>query len=303
MEPTGVGTNTKYRIIRNHFIGQVSLTGNGNLHERSIFADTTMVGSIEGLDIKRLTLASCIVDDQYPGALGESCISFQERMQEVLICDSICYRAGDTNPISTIKVGYHAVAENHNIVVDGNLITNANNVGDGGCVSMLDVNNLAISSNMMFIAVNVANKGTMILVEGTTEPIVDATVSGNMGQPTSQAAKQGVVFGGGNTNIVDNVFRSVTDGVNIAIGVRTEQYMVSRNALVSSATGIKGNPDYIPVDGSGNVGPTIYQVIVDPEAVIPAVVGALALRTVGGAAATTLYVKTSGSGTAGWTAK
>lgn len=306
MEPTGSGTNTRYRIVRNHFIGQVSLTGNGNEeHEQSIFADTTMVGSIEGLDIKRLILSGCIVDDQVVGTLGEGCIAFQERIQDVSICDNLCYRSGDANPISIISIAYHAVAENYNTLCDGNMAINACDVNDGGCVSMLDANNVLISNNLCSLAVNVTNKGTYIKVEGTTEAIVDASICGNMAIATDQLVKQGIVFGGGNTNIVDNVIRSVTDGVNIAGGapVRTEQYMVARNALVSTVTGIKGNPDYVPVDGSGAVGPTIFQVIVDPEAVIPAVIGALALRTVGGAAATTLYVKTSGSSTAGWTAK
>lgn len=60
---------------------------------------------------------------------------------------------------------------------------------------------------------------------------------------------------------------------------------------------------YICIGGNG--GPKaigIYQVIGSPEGVVTAPRGALALRIDGGAS-TTLYVKTSGTGNTGWTAK
>ena len=52
----------------------------------------------------------------------------------------------------------------------------------------------------------------------------------------------------------------------------------------------------------GSAGPTFTAGVGTPEAVVTAIVGSLFLRT-DGAAVTTLYVKTTGAGNTGWTAK
>ncbi len=74
-----------------------------------------------------------------------------------------------------------------------------------------------------------------------------------------------------------------------------ELLQVLRGQRVSAAA-----IDFASVTGAA--GPTISFGTGTPEAAVTAPMGSLFLRTDGGAA-TTLYVKTSGAGNTGWTAK
>ena len=61
---------------------------------------------------------------------------------------------------------------------------------------------------------------------------------------------------------------------------------------------------YIAVESGSLKEPTIIDLRVAPESVVPAAIGSIGLRSSGGGAGTTFYVKEAGNGlSTGWTAK
>lgn len=84
------------------------------------------------------------------------------------------------------------------------------------------------------------------------------------------------------------------DDVDAAVSVAlTDKVLVSQSGTnrAASVTQIAAALPTLPLSGSGS-----------PEGAVVAAVGTLYLNTAGGAS-TTLYVKTSGTGNTGWTAK
>jgi hypothetical protein len=92
-----------------------------------------------------------------------------------------------------------------------------------------------------------------------------------------------------------NCFRVEADFASVISGGSTSMQFSSSNATART-------PLRLAVSANNAGDPTIQDCTGTPEGQITAPVGSLALRRDGGAS-TTLYVKTSGSGNTGWTAK
>ncbi len=303
-EPTGRGSNGRMRITGNHFVGQVSLSGNGagEEHSKSVYSNNTLIGALDALDIELMVISGNIVDNQ--AATTEGCLTLFERINRSVISGNILYRANATTAMSPLTLDYHATGANYGLLIDGNLVSNESNNNDGGCVSLKDVSRSTVSNNMGHLAVNTTLKGSMYLSEGTTELIADIHFSGNMGVGTNLTVKQGFVWGGGNHIASDNLITGVNNGINMASGLRTESYMATRNLMSVAGNAIAAIESYILIEGSGTYGPSTYQITVAPNGVVPGVVGSVCLRSSGGGAGTSRYVKESGGfTTSGWVGK
>jgi hypothetical protein len=303
-----LGSTVQHRVTRNHFVGKVTLSGNGagQEHQRSIFSNNTVVGTLSGGDVEQLVVAKNIVDASVVGAFGVGTIEFIERVHDVVIADNICYHSGDTNTVLVVSVEHHTVGENRNVIIGGSMIVNDNNVTDGGTLSLRAVSGATVHGNMLMNKVNTASKGWTVRVEATTEAVMDNVVTENLGIGTNQTLIHGISGGNGNFTASDNLMRNINNGITFG-GTVLEQYSACRNVLVSSITAVRlsgGVPTYIAVESGTLKGPTIFDLRVAPELVVPAAIGSIGLRSSGGGAGTTFYVKESGNGlSTGWTAK
>lgn len=93
-----------------------------------------------------------------------------------------------------------------------------------------------------------------------------------------------------------------------ALDAREQQIVIAQllcdisGSLVGPTGGVFTNKVILGGDVDLGEGPTVGFCAGSPEAAVTATPGSIRLRTDGGAS-TTLYVKTSGTGNTGWTAK
>ncbi len=308
-EPTGVGSDSQHRFTRNHFIGDVALTGNGaapNAHIRSVFSNNTVYGNVASLDISYFVVSQNIVDNESVGALGMPAFEASDRAKSAVIADNYFHRQGDTLTPGCLSVTYHSVGDNESLVIEGNIAINDNNTANGSAINVQNAKKVTISNNLCQLKVNVASAGNIIRVEGTTQAEEDTVCVGNLCVGTGSAVKYGIIMGGGNTLARGNVTRNVTNGLGLT-GTQTGAYMATGNILDGASNSISlvgGVPVYAFIGGADATTPAVYTCIASPETNIVAAIGSIALRTFGGGAATTLYVKQTGAGLAtGWVGK
>ena len=265
-----------------------------------------MVGTISGGNVEQLVVAKNIVDALVVGAFGAGAIGFFERVHDVATADNIWYRSGDANTVLVVSVDTHSVGEDPNVIIDGNIIVNDNNVADGAIISLRPVSGTTVHGNMLMNKVSTVDNGFTVRIEATTESVIDNIVTENLGIGTNQALIHGISGGNGNFASSDNPMCNINYGVPFG-GTVLEQYPACRNVLVSSITAVRlsgGVPTYIAVESGSLKEPTIFDLRVAPESVVPAAIGSIGLRSSGGGAGTTFYVKEAGNGlSTGWTAK
>ena len=144
----------------------------------------------------------------------QGAIRFVERVHDVVIADNICYRSGDANTVLVVSVEHHTVGENRNVIIDGNIIVNDNNVADGGTLSLRAVSGATVHGNMLMNKVNTASKGWTVRIEETTESVMDNVVTENLGIGTNQTLIYGISGGNGNFTASDNLMRNINNGVS-----------------------------------------------------------------------------------------
>ena len=314
MEPTGTGSITNFRITRNFCTrANVALSGNGlaEEHDNSICVGNTLTdGSILGGDINRLIVAENIIDFS-PVAEGqnEGDIDFFERIKQLVIADNLCFRGGvDQSSISVVKVDNQgATGDNEGIACIGNMVIDERNALDNACIQLkADMNRANAQRNMCFLEIRAVGNGVAVLVEGSTADAKDNTIHENMGIGTNARLAQVFQTQDGNASICDNF------GRNSSVGVRftdpDERYFAGRNVLPQMAGGVIGLQAgvlYAAIDNSHSlVGPSTFMLVDDPEGNVPAGIGSIGLRSSGGGAGITLYVKEADNGLAtGWDAK
>ena len=239
-EPTGIGSNVQHRVTRNHFVGNVTLSDNGagQQYQQSIFSNNTVVGTISGGNVEQLVVAKNIVDALVVGAFGAGAIGFFERVHDVATADNIWYRSGDANTVLVVSVDTHSVGENPNVIIDGNIIVNDNNVADGATISLRPVSGATVHGNMLMNKVSTVDNGFTVRIEATTESVIDNIVTENLGIGTNQALIHGISGGKGHFASSDNLMCNINYGVPFG-GTVLEQYPACRNVLVSSITAVR----------------------------------------------------------------
>ncbi len=308
MEPTGTGTNERNMFFGNHFQdAALSLTGNGSgqEHVESIFAYNTVHGYGDGLDVETLTVKrNHFLNDQV--GVGLVAFSLRERIHRCAIIDNIMRRANDTGNSTVLSIDYHSVGDNYGLHIAGNLVEQESNATDNSCISIRPVKRLVAEHNMCFCKVSTAAKGFFIRVEAPIETVDDIVVRGNYGRGTNLSVFYGLgSISGGAFGVSDNYFKNVTWGTQV-VGAFDSTTIVTRNMLLGSSGALRltgsPTPTFICVDGTpGARGVGMYYVTVDPEAVIAAKLGSIALRTAGGTTGQIMNVKGDDDGLAsGW---
>lgn len=177
-----------------------------------------------------------------------------------------------------------------------------------------DVTTLSRSTNSQRFVLGLATSAyPALLRSGTVVKVVlgDGSVNGFLQVGRGSASEKSMRFVRGN-NAEEATFGFHTDATNsnnLVFGVS------HANRVVLSNTGTDANPTGVIVASTGAfsfssttdaaaaaVGAFIKSGAGDPEGVVTANVGSVWLRT-DGSTSTTLYVKTSGTGNTGWTAK
>ena len=307
-EPSGTGSNERMIITRNIFSdtsGATQLTGNGpgQPHTQSIVSYNHAL-QLAGLDLQNMIVCSNIVNNE--NSLADGVVAFQERIFNMTVCDNLIYQANNTATATVLAFFIHSAGTvGRNIVVTGNMCVNEKDAEDGGVVSFQDTSDIVCADNLLIFKLSVADKGAMVKFEDTTQPEHTMTCRGNLGVCTNQRSKRGFVGGPYNTTVADNLLRNINSGVTY--GGVLEQCTVTRNILQATAASpvLLTSCNHVAVDGAGGpTGPTVYECIVTPENNVDACVGSLALRSTGGGAGTTMYVKESSpTTTTGWIGK
>lgn len=102
--------------------------------------------------------------------------------------------------------------------------------------------------------------------------------------------------------VTGNICRSTGVAWSIFVNGTVADYIVSSNLVAGTVTGFTSTTHQADNKTSGSFHPDISYGTNSPESVVTAPVGSLFLR-LDGSTSTTLYVKTSGTGNTGWTAK
>ena len=75
----------------------------------------------------------------------------------------------------------HSVGEDPNVIIDGNIIVNDNNVADGATISLRPVSGATVHGNMLMNKVSTVDNGFTVRIEAITESIIDNIVTENLG--------------------------------------------------------------------------------------------------------------------------
>lgn len=306
-EPTGKGSNERHRLLDNIFNGNVTLTGNGagQEHTKSVFADNIVMGTVSGLDVENLVLSNNIIAMTFDR--NAASVAFNKRIHNLVLCDNLLYRAAiATTAASVLSVANHGrVGDNHGLVISGNICLNEASTTSHP-LSLLNTSKVVATDNLLLANERTHDRANGIRLQGTIEPIFNVAISGNLVMSLGRRFSAGFSGGGSNVVVTDNLFRQVNTGVTIRPKPTTDPSMAARNMLVAESGGIRLiGSTFISIDGiATDVGPSIFQVTASPEGVVVAHIGSQALRTSGGGAGTTLYIKESGDGVnTGWVGK
>ena len=325
-EPTGNGAVNGFFVDDNHldhappddtqYASAVSISGNGSTEPNSYssFSRNRLYnGGIQTSHLDRCTIADNIILDTRKHV--NPTLHINGKADRVRVERNFLYRSsGNTQPEKpVIRLSYSGAAEGFPVDVriqDNDVVQEHNKTpiqieGAAGHI-------LVRGNRVWYNGPNVVGTdnlfGLLVTSAGMT-PAADITVEGNLftGTGTTRACVQVLANTGnlGNIRFHHNDCRNSSYGLELN---REESYTIA-------SASIQGNSNYVPtlwrnVGGSavtpvvgGNAGSiATYLVTASPEGVIAAPVGSMAINTAGGAS-TTLYVKTSGTGNTGWTAK
>jgi hypothetical protein len=323
-EPSGVGSNTSMRILRNHFEGSVTLSGNGSddqSHSDTIYAHNTTMqgvsqageGNVSGGNISRLLFTGNIVDINIspPAASEAFAISFFKFAHDLVIDCNQIYVDGNTSTVLMVDVAnLGGDGDVEGIVTDSNIVQNLSGASDGAGVSYQDVRRGLIVANLIRLEFP-ADNGQATQFIANNRDIFDLAVTANMGIGIDARFENAIIVGAtgfdcGPVSCTDNFIRHTQRGARLS--QVTDASVFGRNVFADANVGavvLNAPLTSIPIDGTGtDLGPTIYQLQVDPAGVVDAAIGSYGLRSTGGGAGTTLYVKEGDSGgNTGWDAK
>ncbi len=313
-EPTGTGGNAQSRFSRNHFTGNMAISGNSAIQEtiRTIVTNNCFSdSSVGGINCGDLVLAGNIVRFNTAGVTNGA-VSFSEHAHNHVVCDNIIYRGLLANADSTVLnyENHGQAGDNNNLNISGNICMQEG-VPTTGChaISLRDVTKAVCTNNMLLANDSVLASANCIRLESITETAASVDISCNLGLSLNLRVSAGLSANGSGLAAVGNLFRQCNTGINWAPIPTSSPCIASHNVLISQTASVSviGGATAAACGGIGtNTGPTILTCIGAPEGVAATVaeVGSLALRTTPGGAGLTLYVKESGSGSnTGWIGK
>lgn len=262
---------------------------------RGFYMDT---GNVEGLIIRGNLFMRCTdirVIDIFPtnGATAKDCVIANNYCQTASADSSnaACLRyAGDRGVISSnvfVGAGTTSIAIGTNCVVTGNFTTGAvyGTLGSG----------TVGSGNSSSLAGAGGYLNTPLLIGGTGGAAIPTFGHWVAGLSSDDGTDQdGIYFGASNPDYCSYLFHRwrAGGGGNSIVGLGTRRGGSNTDSLTIDSGLAKATL----------VGVTITKGTGSPEAVVVGVVGDLFIRS-DGSILTTLYVKTSGTGNTGWTAK
>ena len=331
-EPTGNGNLGPWWIEDNVFLPfdpnpgsnanlAVTLTGNGNasagtlLHERSRFARNTVYGQVLGGKMKSCDIVDNIFIIENISDAPDSILSLTETLRDVRIeRNRIIGKRVDSDV--AIRISEDTPNGADGLVIRGNIIEWC---GEGACINVEAYNNIDISDNQItYTGVTTATYDA-ILVQGcastTSSTMRRVKVTGNLikGDGSTGTLRYGVNLAPGSGIAVSGVDISHNSGTGIATrgvsipapsggGSYASPPRVMDNDFATAATPVNIGAGVTILVGGNAGGVSIFRGTATPEGAITAPIGSMFLRADGGAA-TTLYIKESGTGNTGWVGK
>lgn len=324
-EPTGNGDLGPWRIEGNILITAspnsgaqppspvVTLYGNGNasaggslLNEGSTFARNYVYGRIIGGKMGRCKISEnvILVDDGTISADGG--ISLTEVLDDTDILDNVITTKPGFIGIP-LKIESGSGYYPKSIRVRGNTIQ----WHTGGGIVIYDTDDVSVIENRLVYLAATTNTDDAIIVSSSAENVNRALIANNSveGDRGGGSVRWGINFApgssGGGTSIIIMGNRGTgvaSKGVSIPAGTYGTPPVVIGNSFPGASAPLSLGAA-TPVAVGGNDGSTrLFTGSGTPESVVTAPIGSIYMRTDGGAA-TSMYVKESGTSNTGWVGK
>lgn len=317
-EPTGGTAAVGYFQIEGNLIihtsttvrSAVALSGNGaNFpNDRSVFANNIVLGgSVFGLSLRAVILRGNVITG-HPTVAGSS-VHFFRTCDDILIEGNYILNETSGFDVSTsnacINIFLDAAVAPKRISILGNTLFQT---AAGNPVNLVTCSSVDVSHNRVIFNNASTNTYFGILVRAASAAIGNIDVSHNeiIGDAGGGTLAVGVQLSAtaaiSNAVIVGNKGRACVTGVSASgSGGYTLFPAISLNAFVGATVAVSFSA-VAALIGGNCLGVMVLTGADTPEGAVTAPVGTLFLRN-NGSTSTTLYVKTSGTGTSGWTAK
>lgn len=320
-EPTGGTAAVGYFTITDNMIvhtsatvrSAVALSGNGaNFpNDRSVFANNFVLGgSLYGLSLRGVLIQGNVITG-HPTVAGSS-VHFFRTCDDILINGNYILNETSGFDVSTsnacINIFLDAAVAPKRISITNNTLFQT---AEGNPVNMVTCDSLDISHNRVVFNNSSTNTYFGILVRAASAAIGSVSVVNNeiIGNAAGGSLAVGVQLSA--TAAIARAKVAGNHGVGCVTGVScsgaggyTALPVITENVFTAATVAVAwSSAGYVIAGNTAGVAGILHVVCTGtPEGAITAPVGSFASRTDGGAS-TTLYVKTSGTGNTGWTAK